>query len=403
MLFGKKEPERVSLADMPQLLDSLFERKIGNFGESAERIAKLAGRYKEEFESACGKLEGLDAAPYTEGLWMPNINSIKTNKVAYAKALKLTISGMTLDKGDSSTSYYRYKSVLSNIDEITTEILKINGTFKATMYSYSNYLGEFKRSFSMIERQRDELRRLVDSRSREAAEYSTLKNDISKMAFETEELGTLNDSIIALSASAGTGNVAEEDHEAGLSKELSARRSELASLDDKASSLSRRASSLTMPLDRLAKKFDHTFPRKRPLSPMIEDPINRITTDEAYSEFKSGLSELREAVGGGKIEAKNAEESIEMVSTLLSADILSMVVSINSLKENRSNLEEQIRVIERSMNEISRKRTDSQRVLHDIATMKEKTKEVERSRAATKTRCEALFSSYYKKAVSIAL
>ena len=150
MFFGKGAPENVGIDGLAGYLEALFEKRLGSMPAGAEAAVAGIRRHQSEFERECKELEALDAEPYTEGLWMPNVNTIKNSKAAYAAALQQVIARMDTDGLDVETVYHRYEGILSSVDRITNEVLRMNATFKSTLYAYSRHMSKIKREFSLL-------------------------------------------------------------------------------------------------------------------------------------------------------------------------------------------------------------------------------------------------------------
>lgn len=403
MFFGRSEPEKVSPEGLEELLSALFEKKIGQFEPRARRILENMGYAREEFIKACDGLEKLEAEPYTEDLYFASVSSIKGQKVLYTKAIRRIASEMKLDAGEGATSYARYQSALASIENAIGEMLKTNASFRTVVYSYSNHFAPFKRAFAGIERNRDELRRELGSRSREAGEYAELKEEIYKFITGIEELKTLVQSIAFLEGSAGRkGEAGAEDEEGSLLKNLEAKRKEFSEIAADAARLSEKISLLTAPLERPARKQDHlSLNNKVALSSFIYDPINKINGESQYGEFVSLLGEMKENIEKGAIDTKNREGVLESVSALLNSDIYSTIKSFNSLQEKKAVVGEEIRMLERTDNELKKGRDSAEKLARDINSMREEAEAVRKTIGLGKASIEKLFLEYYRKHVTI--
>ncbi|MCL5412911.1 MAG: hypothetical protein M1569_00720, partial [Candidatus Marsarchaeota archaeon] len=95
--FSKKEPDKVEPGSLLSLLESQFEGRLGNLQVRAEPLVKDLARAQLDFYRLCDDLAKLDAEPYVEDLWMPNIDSIKAKKGSYATAIRQMMSEAVLD------------------------------------------------------------------------------------------------------------------------------------------------------------------------------------------------------------------------------------------------------------------------------------------------------------------
>jgi len=402
MRFGKHEPEKIKPDELEKLLNSLFEKKLDQFEPKAHAIINELKKSKLEFSEACNELKELKAEPYTEDIRPQTINFIKSQKGLYADALRRNISNMNLEPINALNSYEKYKLILSNVDKVTNEVLKSNANFKQAMYCYSDHLGNFKRSFSAIERLMEALRHEIESRSKEASEYAALKEHISKLNLQSDELEVLNQSANALREFL---NNKDKDmvgkDESKLSESLSSKRSELSSVRSEISKLSERINLLTSPLERSAKKFDHVSAKKKQLHYFLEDPITRISNEFEYIEFMTLVKELKGAVEKGTIETKNKPGTTSLISALLDSDIYNIINSLKSLQLKRSEIENEINILEIALVDIKKGKDASSKAAQEIATIEERAKEITKSMTSTKSTIEAMFSDYYHKQMSI--
>lgn len=404
MFFGKREPKKVSQDMLDGLLAESFERKIGQLAPKAERIARELERSRLEFIEACERLEELQAEPYTEDLYFANVASIKSQKVAYSRVIKRIADEMDLSAGAGETSYERYRKVLANVDHATAEMLKANASFRTVMYSYSNHMGAFKRSFAGMERSREELRREINARSREADEYTKAKEGIANLRLHSRELETLRESVDALKDDLGNAGKKElESDEKRIQKDLEGKVAELRGIESQVSRTAERISLFTAPLGRTARKQDHLSLKKVRLSSFIEDPIGRIDSDEEYAEFISSVREMRENVEKGLIDSKNKESLLDSISLLLESDLYNVIKSLKDTKARKAAVEDEIRTLERTLNDLRKGRDGIERAAKDVTAMEEREEAEERAIGSAKALVEGLFLEHYRRPISIVL
>ena len=98
-----------------------------------------------------------------------NKNFIKSQKGVYAKALKRLMQGLALEPEIRTNSYDTARSVAGKAEEARKEILQANATFRLVVQCYSNYLGDFKKTFSSFEKSLAQLNAELDRKSAEAS------------------------------------------------------------------------------------------------------------------------------------------------------------------------------------------------------------------------------------------
>jgi len=402
MFFGRRKPEEVSVDRLGQLLDLQFEKKLGQLKSKSRSIAGDLDQAVLRFSDACARFEELDAEPYTEDLYFANISSIKKQKSQYAKGLRHILSRTSFGTDDATNSYEKYRHVLSDLEGMIKRVLEANANFKTVLYCYSNHLGEFKSLFSEIERLAKALRSELDNRSRDFSEYNAVRERILRLNRYAEEWEAINKSIEMLRNDAKPDNEsALGKDETDISREIGDKRAELTRLNKERSSLHSRINSLTIPLERASKKLDHLSVSKKQLRAFVENPINTINNESEYSEFRALVQELNEKIHAGSVDVKNSDKVSETASMLLRSDLYSMINSFKSGQQKELEIGREIDALERSLSEIKKGRTASERDAQDMASMEEKARELEKNRENEKSTIETLFLDHYGVLVSI--
>lgn len=405
MFFGKRETaERLPPDALEGLLDSLFDKRMAPLKSRASGIAKELGAAREQFSEACSEFRQLSEEPYTEDLWMPNINSIKNQKEQYAAALKEIAGGLSLETDESLDVYNRYRRLLSDVEGMTNSVLRINAKFKTAFYCYSKYMGNFKKASAHIGRLTETLRNELDWRSPEYEQYSGLRERVLKLRLQCEELAALSAGIATLKSNSKlTNDDGVERTESETKERLSAKASELAKLNGEISGLSDRISLLTAPLERPAKKLDHLTMRKKSLHEFISDPINRISGEGEYADFTELVRELKKNVDTGAIDAKNKQELYNSISVLLNSDLLFMINSLKALEHRKLDMNAEGREFERILEDLRSGRESVAKSLHQIEKMETDVSEITKSRDTLRAEIEKAFAANYGKRISIAL
>lgn len=403
MLFGGSgKSEEVNPDKLEDLLNLLLDKKLSKFDSKASGILKDLGRAKLNFEASCQEFDKETGEPNKLNMYIDNISFVKTQKGFYSKSLKHVIDSWDISGSDSKNVYIKYSTIAKNTDKFTNEILKTNASFKKMLYSYSDYLDSFKKSFSYIERLRDALRSELDKADREFAEYNVVSEQILNFNLVSSDLDNISKSITGLNEYTKTGSTSGiNEEELEISKDISKRREEAAIINTEATSLANRVSSFTMPLERAARKQDHISPKKKQLYTFMADPVRNIRDETDYNDFKALLADLDKSVDAGLIDIKNNSRTKEMISDLLNKDIYDEILSFRSLEKKKSDLEEAIRHLEIMLNKIKEDKNQSAKTFEDIASMKKESEDLRSKIGSTKSRIEALFLEYYNKKISI--
>jgi len=405
MFFGGKgKAESANPDELYPLLNSLFDKKLESFKTRNLGILGELQKAKLQFISACEGFDILNEEPYTEDLYAFNISFIKSQKHLYAMAQKRLLNDLTLKSENAPNAYDEYVSIVSNVESVTKEVLKTNANFKQVVQCYSNYLGDFKKSFSAIERLAKLLRGELDKSAGEFSEYKAVREQVSRLNLQFEELKAINKNIDALKEDSkqnafGASNKGELDASEGLAN----KKTELAKANDESSRLYNKINMLTAPLERVAKKQDHLSAGKKQLHAFIEDPISSIGSEAEYNEFRALVQKLNEAVNTGAVDVKNRAAVSRGVSELLSSDIHSMINSFRSIQQRRLEVASEIRSLETVLSSIREERASSERRIRDIETLERSAGEIRKARDAAKSTIEKLLSDYYAKQISILL
>ncbi len=405
MFWGRNsKPEEIKIEELPHLLNSLFEKKLGNFGAEAQRIAKEIRRAHAEFEKACNELEIIDAEPYVQNIYFENLSSIKSQKAPYARTLKKIIMTVEFERRSASNTYGHYRQFLSGLDAMRGEVLKANATFKLILYCYAGHMGNFRKSFADLEKYMEMMRRELESRSKEASEFSSLSDWISRLNMQLEERQATRESVEMLKQSLQAANGgALEKEESELAGRIGSTKGELAAADAGIKKLSGQISLLTTNLERPARKMDHLSMSKRQLHQFMADPIGTITDREEFGKVVAMVKELREDVEKGSVDTKNKEGTLEAISLLLDSDLYGMISSLRLLQQKRLDSEYEIRDMEITLNSLEKRRGSSEKAAQEVGAMEKRIEDTGGSVASSKKMIEKLFLEYYRRPLSITL
>ncbi len=405
MFFGRREKaEPLPLDSLQGLLDSLFGKRMEPLESKASLITRELRAAQEQFSKACAEFERLDAEPYTDDIWMPNVNAIKSQKVQYAAALTEIAGSLDLRAERTADTYSRYRGILSSVEEMTNAALRTNSKFKQSFYCYSRHLGGFKRSSAYFDRLTSALRSELEKRSPEFDRYVRLSEKISRLKAYGQEIEALSSAIASLkSAPKAPDDGTAQKTEAETRKLLANKAAELADASAEMTRLENTISLLTAPLERPSKKLDHLTLRKKPLHRFIEDPIGAIRDEAEYRDFTDLVQELKKNVDSGSIDSKNRQELSNSISALLNCDIYYMISSLKSLERKKLDIMSEERELERILEELDAGRENASKSRHQIERMENDLKAISDSRESLKLEIEGEFRAAYSRPVSIML
>ena len=404
MFFGRGDDktENVKVEALYSLLNLSFDAKLKNAGSRATRYAKDLRDARESYEKACKNFAAVTADPHVENPYIDFTSTLKDQKNSYTITLMRILGDWSLTPPDSQNIHEKYSKVLSGTEYFIKETLKANNKFKYVLYTYGNYFGDFKKSFALIEKQRDLLKSELAGVQDELSEFNILKGKIDTLELLGKELNTAKGMANSLNESlTSAGSSSKEAEESKLEAILSSQEKDLQELNSKISEINVRISQLILPLERASKKFDHLSVRKTTLSEFIADPTSRINSESDYQEFRQLLSELKKSINEGKVEAKNNSRINESISELLDSNLYAEIGELRALKGRRSELDRSIRTLRTDLSYIQQSKSSHNKVISEIRSLESGEKETMQRIKDVKESIEKLFSEYYKKRIRI--
>ncbi len=397
-LFGGNGTETLGIDALEARLNSLFDRKLGQLDFRAAGIVRGLGGAKAKFGGACDIFYALDAKPDTEDMWNPNVTMIKSQKGAYAMALKKVVAGMQLEAGAAPNIYERYSTILENARSANTDILKVNARYKTIMHCYANHLKNFRKCTTELEKLMQAMERELESRSRELAEYNEVKRQITVLKAYESDLRLLESRSGSLKQERLPG--AEEQE---MIKELETKKKEYANASKQASGLYEKIRELVAPLERASKKFDHISAGKKRLYRFMSDPVASIGDQTEYAEFREMLKRLRERIGSENIDVKNKDAALSAADYLIESDLYSMIETYRELEGSRSGLDAEVVHLETELKYVRSSKESAEKAARDASVLQAGIGETKRSMDTAKAALERLFAAYYGRSVSVSL
>ncbi|MGC8710065.1 MAG: hypothetical protein ACP5RF_00405 [Candidatus Micrarchaeia archaeon] len=403
LFFRGAEPENVSFEGLMPMLDLLFEKSLGNFPSKAESLKSGLKGSVSEFVEACDELEKLEAEPDMEDMYITNYSSIVRSKVHYTNALKNVINSLQLEAKGENT-YEKYRLLLDNLNNTIDSIQKVNASFKTVMYSYSNYLRKFKKSFSSIEHIAKQLGVELELVRRHYEAYRSIASEIKSLGLEIDKIEETKAELETLQASVNARDLNKlKDDEAKLAEELSSKRSEISKVESEIASLSAKIQSLVAPLHRVSKKFDHLSARKQQLHAFIENPVASISADSEYLEFMQLLKDLNEYLQKGKLEIGGEKDISEAVNLLLHYNLYADIKKMSQLDNMRKQMLEEAASMSRVIDEVAKGKMSHQQSLSEIERLRKAEEQDKSSLASRKAKIEEMVFEHYRKRIKIAL
>jgi chromosome segregation ATPase len=399
MFFGKKEdgPQQVNLESLDALLDESFDKKIIGVSAKAEAVLGGLDNARVQFKSACEKFAQLEQNPEVENFYINNINFLKDQKSSYTNALRHMIHKWEADLTKEGNTYVKYYSILSATDDFINGTLRANNNFKNVLYSYSKHLELFKKSFSLIERQRDALKRELARASKELEEYNKINTYVNELDDLIERINKMKGTH-SFSSAADSNN---PEREVKISGEISENEKKLSIINSEMSRLRNNVINLTTPLERTAKMFDHVATRKLHLREFMRDPLNNIKSESDYHSMRSMLEELKESIDEQKMAVKQEDRIKESVTKLLNSNIHEMIKRIGEIKKEKEILEDHVRLSKVALEKIKESKNREANAAQEIESMQKSTQQIHERINLLKGSIEQRFFEYYNKRILI--
>jgi DNA repair exonuclease SbcCD ATPase subunit len=398
---GNGGSQDVHLNEIRGMANRFLNQKLAQLEEKGSAITGGFGEYRKQFLSACVNLEKLNAEPDTEDIYIQNTSSLSSQKSAYAKSLMRIMEDYS-EIAEAENVYRKYESVLSSMESIINSIMKSNNAFRLPFLAYSKYLGDFKKIFAGMERLTASLKMELERNRGKFMEYENIVEEVNKLLGLDAEISDMEDNIKRLESDSSAG-ASEDAGIIDIGKEISKKREELAQAREKLSSLSSRLTHTLSPLERIARKYDHEFGKKRRLSEMIKNPKAEIASESDYNEMILLVKDMESAINSGKIDVRNDEGIRAAISRVLSADIYPELLVMKDLKDKEIILSGEISSYERILIEAEKEKNRASHYGNVVYDMKRNLETMEKTRQAAKHEIERYFLAYYKKKVNVIL
>lgn len=401
-LFRGREPDNVRPDALEALLNSAFEKELGQFDE---RMSKLVTQLKEAFAQFAASVEEFKKVkgnPDVEDMYGASPSSIAAQKESYARTLGRTAAVTIEPKGDAANSYERYRPIFESASAAANEILGANFRFKQVMYGYAGHLSGLKASYSSIERHVSAMGLEFSQRSGDLASYNELKGRISRLESDIQELAGLAGAMAALEGmAAGSDGDAARTAESGMRARLEGKARELEEQRRRNAFIRDRITQLTLPLERASKKFDHVSGAKRSLSKFVSDPAGTITSDLEYAAFTAMAKNMQRSISSGEIALKSAEETNERINELLNSDLYGIITELRAAAAVELELERECKSLDSELAGLRGASESMARSREELEAMARRGEALESSISEGKRAIEGLFLRRYSMRIRI--
>ncbi len=397
-MFGRHPPEiKIDFEQLPNYLDQCFDAKLKDLASNASRIMKALESAKYQFEKACDDFEKNESEPDTEDTPRLSVSYIKGSKAAYIKSLRsVLVRHQHAESGRNIYSRYNYEQLQA--EEMINSVLKTNMQFSAVLLGYSDRLGDFKRAFSTIEKCNKNLKDEMGMWSAEEEEHARISNEIGRINTLTEGRAALRSAIERISSQKIPHGIDQKPQDAQMLDEEKGR---LRELEGRRSSLEAEIASMMMPLERAARKYDHSVGKHSSASDYITKPTQKITDGASYSEFQRIIGVIYKEMEAGRLEIKNRAAAQRSFDAIMSGDVLNDIEAARSLDDQLSEKRSIVKDLERVSEELRAHEYDAKTMEEEKAELQHNDEEMAAEQESIRKSIEEEFAKFYNVKVSI--
>ncbi len=382
-------------------LDDIVKTEMQDLEKNGREIETKMQNLTIRFKAACDQFENLSSEPNTEEIYMPNVNSIKSQKRAYAGVLNNIIETKIVDKSISNP-YEKYAAMLTTIADVKNRVLKTNTAFKQVIYAYAENTKEFKNMIFEMEKYEIALGNSVVKNRDKYDKYIKVRDIASRLLDVSTEI---------LQAQESTNNVAPDIKkvpEEGLylrKKELlgeiDAKNIELSKLRKEIFEMKAVITSMLMPLHKASKKFDHKSNGKLRLSDYILDPIGHIVDEASLNDMIGMLKALKEELLLGELGTRPISDMAESIDAIISYNMLLTTTAIRRLMSDEQKVIDETRKVQAELNSINLAEEQISKIANDAKRRAEYIDELKGRRVKIVSDLESAFEKQYNKRIKI--
>ncbi len=403
MLFGKKDSvETIDIYQLENLLDKILTERLKSLNVNGEKIKLDIEQYIKKFKEHCSHFEVHDFEPNTDNLYMPNTKAIKSQKMAYSKALN-NILDMQISMNGTNI-YENYMGLLDSTNTLKNKILELNASYKQMLFCFAAHTKEFKKNLLGIDSAIHSLDLELSKNSDNYSRYNAIKSLILKI-YELDNSYKDISEIINSKTNETKSLKIENNHkimQVQLKEKIDLDIKNLDKLKNTIAESKQIFLSNFQHIEKLSRKFDHINNNRPNLNFYISDPLSNINKDN-YSDFIRIISLLKDDILSKKIDVRNLNDAIMQIDTLLKLDILGTMEEITALILNEKTLSDNISTNKKEYGAIENIDKKIEADINNKAKLQETFNETNESMTRTATAIESAFFETYKKRIKIIL
>ncbi len=403
MSFFNKEPKQVDLA-----LDScegyLNEKFEALSSPVIDRCSPILGRLAsalDSFSASVEKFSKIEKDPDEEFTGRVSISFIKAQKPKYVESLNNSIASLNeaLESIKYDTKYEDIRGVQVTYADFISRLLSINANFKGVVMGYSEEMKLFKKPFQLLEKNLKDLEYELNKFEQGFRSYIALRDEIAKAISLKNELSISTvDEAEPLSDSNGESLEAKKGE---IESGLNAVKSSILHVENRYNSIKSEIELVLKPLERAARKYDHSSSSKTSLASILSSPISRIGSELSYVGFIAMLKDMGAKVSDGSIKIDNAAQIQEQINDAINAGIDSAIAEASSLMKQKAELELQEKDYGNRLYETRKKATSIESEHRSRIAVAQRKAEIGMQIENAKATIEKMFMQYYNAKVHI--
>ncbi|MCL5404638.1 MAG: hypothetical protein M1125_02245 [Candidatus Marsarchaeota archaeon] len=405
MLFRKPEEEReVQIGELEGFFREMFERESEKAVKRAEQVEPHITHGLHMFEKAAEALAEYNGEPDEEFIGRASISSAKEQKSHYTDALQKALASLAAELKDAHAGT-RYETMLRKKDiytEFVSKVLSLNSSFKLAVLGYSERMGDFKKSFSVIEKNLKALESELGFGSEAFRQYESAIGHVQALlgGMENIRLASMQNDYTQKDAATASSSDIERDRSAleGKIREISAK---ISDCEKRSKSISAEMELLLLPIERVSRKYDHSIPSKEGIGQYIADPVSKLASELSYSNFVSLLNDMRKKIEQGSIEIKNKEDVLSQISLILNTNLSDMAYQAMKLESEKAELSEQLKSYDIELHKVHAQKSSTDSLIRERETAAKRLSYTKAEAEQRKLTIERLAYDLYKVRLKI--
>jgi len=363
---------------------------------------KLLGSL-DNFQNAIKEFSNVKAEPDEELVGSISVSFIKKQKPKYEESLSSAVSILReqISAINRDTKYEELREFQLHFADFVSKILSLNSNFRGVIMGYSDEMRFFKKPFSIIEKSLKDLEYELSRGEEVFRFYMALKDEIKKLIALKNELYIMAD--VTDNDAKNTSNNASpiKAEISAIENKISALQEEVSKSEYKYHKISAEVELLLKPLERAARKYDHSNTGKQSIAKHLSNPMTELSNELAYSHFIAMLNDMKSKIKDKTISVDNEAQVIEQINDVLNSGINSSISEANSSIEDKQSVEREILGYKNAIYDLNKKLNNIESESKMIDQKIKNSAEIKKMIEDTKYSVERMFMQYYNSKVHI--